>query len=108
MNPTIKKESYIFASKTTRKPQLSQTPGPGAYLNDSSGVHKFIKNLPEGFGSTSVKSPQFLNTSIEAPYSVASYVENPGVGNYGESKYSKVKKIKLPGNHLFGNKPSKK
>lgn len=75
----------IFASKTTRQPKISQTPGPGSYINDSTGV------------STSVKHPKFLNTSVDAPYSKPSYLENPGAGSYGSSKYDNVKKIKLPG-----------
>lgn len=94
-----------FASKTTRQPKISQTPGPGSYINDNTGVHRIIKNIPESFGSTSVKRPNFLNTSVDAPYSEPSYLENPGAGSYGPSKYDVAKKIKLPGKigHMRSN-----
>jgi len=47
-----------------------------------------------------VKNTRFLNSSVEAPYSDPSYLNNPGAGTYSKSKTNKnatVKKIKLPG-----------
>lgn len=93
----------VFASKTTRQQKLSQTPGPGSYMHDYSGVHRIIKNIPESFGSTSIKSPNFLNVSVNAPYSEPSYLQNPGVGNYGKNKFEKIKKIKIPGKIISDN-----
>jgi hypothetical protein len=87
---------HIFASTTTRQKKESQTPGPGSYINDKTGVHNIIKNIPESFGSTSVKRPNFLNTSVDAPYSEPSYLDNPGVGNYHTAKFDRVRKITLP------------
>ena len=74
--------------------KISHTPGPGSYLHENSGVHRVIKNIPETFGTTSVKRANFLNSSIEAPYSEPSYLGNPGVGSYGNSKLKKLDKIK--------------
>lgn len=79
-----------FASKTTRQQKVSQTPGPGTYLHDHSGVHRIVKNLPEGFGSTSTKCPNFLNVNISAPFSEPTYLLNPGVGNYVVSPTAKT------------------
>lgn len=77
--------------------KTSQTPGPGSYLNDFTGVHKIIKNVPESFGSTSKRHANFLNSSLNAPYTEPTYLENPGVGNYNKNMFEKIKKIKLPG-----------
>lgn len=98
-----KLKSSVFASKSTRldPKKSSQTPGPGSYINEFTGVHKIIKNIPESFGSTSTKKPNFLNQSINAPYSEPSYLDNPGVGNYNKKRFEKVKKIRLPGKSII-------
>ncbi|CAI2360610.1 unnamed protein product [Moneuplotes crassus] len=95
-----KTESSIFSSKTIRGLKISQTPGPGSYIHENTGLHRIMKNIPESFGTTSVKNTRFLNSSIEAPYSDPSYLDNPGAGTYSNIKPNRnkvIRKIRLPG-----------
>jgi len=46
----LKHENAVFASKTSRSNKLSHAPGPGEY--NTMYEHTYIKNNPEGFGST--------------------------------------------------------
>lgn len=46
----LKHENAVFASKTGRQYNTTMNPGPGSY--EPNFEHKYIKNVPQGFGST--------------------------------------------------------
>lgn len=77
-------ESAIFSSKTSRDPKLSPNPGPGEY--NTAYEHKYVKNSPQGFGSTTARTNMMNRNAMITPYVDPSNVNSPGVGVYSPKK----------------------
>ena len=77
-------ENAIFASKTSRDPKLSPNPGPGEY--NTGYEHKYVKNNPQGFGSTTARTYLMNRNMMITPFTDPSHVESPGVGIYSPKK----------------------
>ncbi|CAI2362223.1 unnamed protein product [Moneuplotes crassus] len=84
----LNNQNAVFASRTARSPQVNQTPGPGMY--ETGYDHAYIKNNPEGFGSTTERQYLINRNVIKSPFSDPTCVTNPGVGTY--DKKSRLKK----------------
>ena len=80
----LKTESAVFASKTNRKLKVAQNPGPGHY--NTNYEHKYLKNNPEGFGSTTTRSNLVIRNAIESPFTDPTSMSTPGVGIYNKDK----------------------
>ncbi|CAI2362699.1 unnamed protein product [Moneuplotes crassus] len=91
-------ENAVFSSRTSRNPDIKPTPGPGLY--NSEFDHTYVKNLPEGFGSTTEREYLMNRNIFEAPFSDPTSTFNPGVGTYNrrrkhrkEHSENKIKKM---------------
>ena len=52
-------------------------------------MHRIIKNIPESFGSTAMRKPDFLNTSVDGVNDSGYVAKKPGK----QHKYNKIKRI---------------
>lgn len=94
-NHRINHQNAVFVSKTSRNGRfgMHMGPGPGAY--NATFDHKYIKNLPQGFGSTTERNPLGNRNVMDSPFCDPTHIANPGVGAYGKQrKYLKETKQK--------------
>lgn len=82
-------ENAVFSSRTKRAERVRPSPGPGMY--EAGYEHFYVKNNPEGFGSTTERNYLINRNIIDSPFTDPTNLENPGVGSYGKKrKYTQV------------------